>query len=130
MQTGIVHSSLHAPLIIGALTFDMSSTRRPQAEACPLDGRVLGRILDHGNAILKPAIPFVPKRCLEMRDLLKASDLGEAVLGIERGVPTQMAECCERDVLKGEVLRSCTGLREELKRPVLCQARLRRGPKP
>ena len=73
----------------------------------------LGRILDHGNAILKPAIPFVPKRCLEMRDLLKASDLGEAVLGIERGVPTQMAECCERDELKAEALRSCTGLREE-----------------
>ena len=87
--------------------------RRPQSGACrSIEG--LARVLDHGNAILKPAIPFVPKRRLEMRDLLKASDLGEAVLGIERGVPTQMAECCERDELKAEVLRSCTCLREEL----------------
>ena len=86
--------------------------RKSQAGACrSIEG--LARVLDHGNAILKPAIPFVPKRCLEMRDMLKASDLGEAVLGIERGVPRQMAEGCQRDELKAEVLRSRTRVKEE-----------------
>lgn len=73
----------------------------------------LGRTLDHGDAVVEAEIAFVAQRRSQVRERREVFDEGEALPGIERRVPWQVADRCERDGLKAEALGSGTGVREQ-----------------